>query len=261
MKGMIHKTVTISKTANIDPSVEIGPYSIIGENVIIKKNTVIGPYTFIEHSEIGENCKISNHVSLGNPGQDVKYKGQKTKVVVGNNCIIREFATIHRGSITEMTRVGNDCFLMAYSHVGHDSRIGNGVVMANCASLGGHVVIEDRAIIGALAGMHQFARVGRLSILGGGTIASQDVIPYTMSHGNHSKLYGLNRIGLVRAGFSKQTIDNIKYAYRTLFHSKLPFQKALSILEGEVKQLGPEVKHMLDFIRTTQRGICHPPKK
>ncbi|OGS22629.1 MAG: acyl-[acyl-carrier-protein]--UDP-N-acetylglucosamine O-acyltransferase [Elusimicrobia bacterium RIFOXYA2_FULL_39_19] len=256
---MIHNTAIIDKTAKLDPSVEIGPYAIIGKNVTIGKNCSVGPYTFIQYSEIGENNKISNHAAIGNDAQDMKFKGGDNKVVIGNNNNIREFVTIHRGSINEVTGMGNNCFLMAYSHVGHDSVLEDNIYMANCASLGGHVMVETGAILGALAAAHQYVRIGRLSMIGGGCMITQDILPYMLANGDRAVLYGLNRVGLKRNGISPVAIRNLKKAYWMLFESKTIFTEALKAIEkmNEEEKMGAEVTHLINFIKSSKRGICH----
>ncbi|MDI6640841.1 MAG: acyl-ACP--UDP-N-acetylglucosamine O-acyltransferase [Elusimicrobiota bacterium] len=260
---MIHKTAIVERQAEIDPSVEIGPYAIIGKDVVIKKNTVIGSYSYVEHSEIGENCKISHSVTIGAEPQDLKYKGKKTKVIVGNNCIIREYTTIHRGSHTDFTKIGSGCYLMAYSHVAHDCEVGDEVIMANCATLAGHVKIEDSAVLGGLVAVHQFCRIGKLSLVGGGAMVSKDVIPFVIASGDRARIYRLNIVGLKRKKFDEETIKNIQLAYKILFQSKMLFTDALKYLEELTKtnNLGSEVEHLIYFIKTTSRGICHPVHK
>ncbi|MBU0951808.1 MAG: acyl-ACP--UDP-N-acetylglucosamine O-acyltransferase [Elusimicrobia bacterium] len=255
---MIHPTAIVDKSAQIDKSVDIGPYAIIGKNVSIGKNTTIGPYTFIQYCQIGENNKISNHVALGNDAQDTKFKGGSNNCIIGNNNAIREFVTIHRGSINESTKVGSNCFLMAYSHVGHDSILEDNIYMANCASLGGHVLVEFGAILGALAAAHQFVRIGRLAMLGGGAMITQDILPYMLANGDRAKLYGLNKVGLRRHGITPQAIKNIKKVYWQLFESKTMFTEALKIVEKmqEEENMGEEVTHLINFVKTSKRGFC-----
>lgn len=258
---MIHPTAIVNPKANIDPTVEIGPYVIIGDSVNIGKNSSIGAYSYIEYANIGDNCKISTNVVIGTVPQDFKYKDKKTYVVIGDNVTIREFATLHRGSLTDSTKIGAGCYLMAYSHAGHDCILGKEVVLANCGSLGGHVQIDDYAIIGGLVAIHQFCKIGKLCMLGGGTIVTMDVMPYTLGVGNRVKLYGLNLVGLKRRNFSAITIEKIKNAYRILFQSKMPLTEALNQLESinkDKNQYDKEVENMIQFIHSSKRGICHP---
>jgi UDP-N-acetylglucosamine acyltransferase len=255
-KKMIHNTAIVDPTAELDSSVEVGPYAIIGKSVKIRKNTVIGAYSHIEHADIGENCNISYYVCIGAPPQDIKYAGKKTRVVIGDNCIVREYSTIHRASKTDETTVGKNCYLMSYIHIGHDCVIGDEVTMANCASLGGHTHIENYAVLGALVGVHQFSRIGELTMLGAGTMAAQDVPPYTMACGDRAELFGLNVIGLKRRKYSTEKIKSLKTAYHILFSSKKPLKEALEQLEKNEKPTA-ETKHLVDFIRSSKRGICH----
>jgi UDP-N-acetylglucosamine acyltransferase len=252
---MIHKTAIVDPDAKIGSSVDVGPYSIIGKNVTIAENTTVGAYSHIEFADIGKNCKISYYVCIGAPPQDVKYAGKKTKVVIGDNCVIREYGTIHRASDTDMTRVGNDCYLMAYIHIGHDCIVGNEVIMANCASLGGHTHIEDYAVLGALVGVHQFGRIGKLTMLGAGTMAAQDIPPYTIASGDRAKLFGLNIVGLRRKNYSPEKIRILRKAYRVLFSSKKPLKESLKQLEKDEKLI-PEVKYLVNFVKTSERGVC-----
>ena len=260
MTEIIHKTAIINKSAEIHSSVEIGEYVIIGENVSIGKGTKVGPYSFIEHSTIGENCKISHHTSIGATPQDLKYADQETKAIIGNNCTIREFTTIHRGSTTGITKVGNGCYLMAYSHIAHDCVLGDEVIMANCGTLAGHVEIEDFVIVGGLVAIHQYTRIGKLVMLGGGAMVTKDVPPFTMASGDRVRLYGLNLVGLRRHGFTSKTINRLKHAYHLLFNSRINFSAALKHLEEKHKKedFGREVDHIIGFIKMTKRGIVFP---
>ncbi len=260
---MIHKTAIVNKDIKIHDSVEIGPYAVIGENVKIGKGTKIGAFSFLEFCEIGENCKISNNVSIGNQPQDLRFKDNVTKVIIGNNCTIREFTTIHRGSHTESTKIGNNCYIMAYSHIAHDCILENDVIMANCATLAGHVTVEEGAILGGLVAVHQFCRIGKFVMVGGGAMVSKDIPPFTIASGDRARLYGINVVGLKRKGFDNAKIRNIQKAYRLLFESKLIFSDAFQILQDmhENENLGPEIEHFINFIKLSKRGICHSAHK
>jgi len=258
---MIHPTAIINPNAKIDKSVEIGPYVVIGEDVNIGKNTKIGAHAYIEYSTIGENCSISQSVCLGTPPQDFKYKNKKTLAIIGNNCTFREFATVHRGSMTDATRIGDNCYFMAYSHAAHDCVFGKEVVMANCASVGGHVFLDDYCIVGGLVAIHQFCKIGKLCMLGGGTIVTMDVPPYTLACGDRVKLHGLNVVGLKRRNFSLDTIKKIKSAYKLLFMSKKPLSEALAELEfinKDSRMYDKEVENLINFIKSSKRGVCPP---
>jgi UDP-N-acetylglucosamine acyltransferase len=254
----IHSTAIISPDAKLAEGVEIGPYSIIGSDVEIGKNTIIGPHVVIENfTHIGENCHIFQFCSIGAPPQDLKFGGEKTRVVIGNFNTIREFVTIHRSTTADIgvTIMGDHNLIMAYAHVAHNCKLGNNVVMANAATLAGHVLVEDYAIISGLTGVHQFCRVGAHCMVGGCSAAVKDIPPYTIAQGNHAKLFGLNLIGLKRRGFSDQTIKAISEAYRIIFRSKLRLKDAIKKAESEVEDL-PEAKHFIKFIKEAERGIC-----
>ncbi len=263
MKGtQIHPSAMVDHRAEIGENVIISAYAVIGPNVKIGKNTVIGSHTVIEGiTEIGENNKISNFVTIGHPPQDIKYANEPTKVIIGNNNIIREYASIHRATTKGdwKTEIGSNNFIMAYSHIAHDCKIGNYVVMANNASLAGHVIISDYAVIGGLVGIHQFVRVGESAFIGAGTLTSLDILPYSLvagkGTGNRAKFFGLNIIGLKRRGFSKETIEKIKKAYYILFQSKLLLKEAIKKVREELGEFS-EVEKIINFIETTKRGIC-----
>jgi UDP-N-acetylglucosamine acyltransferase len=210
-----------------------------------------------EGTYIGKQCQISQFASIGEAPQSVGYKGEKTFLQIGDHNIIREFVTLHRGTIKGggKTVIGNENFLMAYSHVAHDCQIGNQVVMANGATLAGHILIEDFAIIGGLSAIHQFCRVGTYAIVGGLTGVLLDIPPYTKAQGDIAKLFGLNTIGLKRANFSEETLKALKKAYRIIFRSSLTLEKAMKrVVEDEISQT-PEVQHFLQFIQCSKRGI------
>lgn len=257
---MIHPTAIIDSTANVAADVEIGPYAIIGKHVTIGTGTSIGAHTVIgDWTEIGENNHIYHLASVGPASQDLKYRGEECWTRIGNNNMIREFATIHRGTVTGIgeTVIGNGNLFMAYSHVAHDCVIGNGVVMANAATLAGHVTIEDDVIIGGLVAVHQFVAIGRNAMIGGGTMVSLDIPPYTIATSGRirdTKLRGLNLIGLKRHGFSDETIKKLKMSYKTLFMADLKLPDAIARIRSEIQDC-PEVDYLLAFIERSQRGI------
>jgi UDP-N-acetylglucosamine acyltransferase len=255
---MIHPTAIINKNAEIDEDVEIGPYSIIGEGVIIEKGTKIGAHAVIEGpSRIGKGCRIFPFASIGAIPQDLKFKGEKTELIIGDRNTFREFVTINRGTAGGggKTVIGSDGLFMAYSHVAHDCHIGNFVIMANGATLAGHITIEDHAIIGGLVAIHQFVRIGAYAMVAGFSGVSQDIPPYVLASGNRTKLYGLNIVGLKRHGFLPETIRNLKIAYRILFRSGLTMAKAIEMVRKEIKGC-QEVDHLISFIENSKRGIC-----
>jgi UDP-N-acetylglucosamine acyltransferase len=255
---MIHPTALIDPKAEIGEGVEIGPYSVIEKDVSIGEGTRIGPHVIIrEGTKIGKGCRVFQFASIGEAPQFFGYKGEKTFLQIGDRNIIREFVTLHRGTVKGggKTVIGNDNYFMAYSHVAHDCHIGNQVVMANGATLGGHILIEDHAIIGGLSAIHQFCRVGTHAILSGITGVSQDVPPYMMAAGSRAKLYGLNSVGLKRHQFSEREIKALKKAYRIIFRSGLTLEKAMkAVEEDDIFQI-PEVQHLLQFIQHSKRGI------
>ena len=255
---MIHPTAIIDSKAEIGRSVEIGPYCVIEKGVSIGEETKIGPHVVIrEGTQIGKQCQISQFASIGEAPQSVAYKGEKTSLLIGDRNIIREFITLHRGTVKGggKTVIGNENFLMAYSHVAHDCQIGDQVVMANGATLAGHIVIEDRAIIGGLVAIHQFCRVGTYALIGGLSGILLDIPPYTKAQGDRAKLFGLNTVGLKRANFSEETMRALKKAYRIIFRSGLTLEKAMKAIEEDNIFLIPEVRHLLDFIQHSKRGI------
>jgi len=257
---MIHPSAIIHEGAQLADGVEIGPYVVVGKNVTIGKGTNIGPHTVIgDWTEIGENNQIYHMASVGPASQDLKYRGEECWTRIGNNNIIREFATIHRGTVTgtSETVIGSGNLFMAYSHVAHDCRIGNGVVMANAATLAGHVTLEDNVILGGLVAVHQFTTIGAYAMIGGGTLVGLDIPPYmiaTLSK-RDAKLRGLNLVGLKRRGFSEDTISKLKKAYRTLFMADLKLPDAITRVRSEIAGC-PEVEYLLAFIERSKRGIC-----
>ena len=257
---MIHPTAVINPGAEIADDVEIGPYAIIGPHVRIGRGTSVGPHAVVEGwTEIGEENRIFQMSSVGAIPQDLKYKGEQTRLRIGNRKTIREFSTLHLGTVTGdgETTVGDDNLFMAYSHVAHDCHIGNGVVMANCATLAGHVIVEDYAIIGGLCAIHQFTRIGAHAMIGGGTMVGHDVPPYTIAATEDKRdatLRGLNLIGLKRRGFSDETISELKKAYR-LLTSDIKLREAVEKMKEELQPL-PEVLYFIAFIESAQRGVC-----
>lgn len=254
----IHPTAIVAQRAVLGEDVSVEPYAIVGEDVKIGSGTWIGAYAVLEGwTEIGENCQIHHHAVIGSPPQDIKYRGEKTLVQIGDNTIIREFATINRATtgFGGRTVLGKGDFIMAYAHVAHDCLIGNHVIMANLATLAGHVEVEDYAIIGGLTAVHQFVKIGKYAIVGGCSAVLKDIPPYVKAQGNRAKLYGLNTVGLHRHGFSPDTMRRLKEAYRILFQSGLNTSQALERVEREVKPC-PEVEYLIAFIKSSKRGIC-----
>ena len=255
----IHSLAVVHKNARIGEDVTIGPFAIIGEHVVLGNGCEVGPHAVIDGcTEIGEGCKFYPGASIGSPPQDLKYKGEKTRLSIGSYNIFREYVTVNTGTVNGggVTKLGNHCLMMAYSHVAHDCRIGDHVIIANCAALSGHITIEDHAIIGGLSGLHQFVRIGAHGILGGCSGVAQDVPPYMMASGERAKIYGLNSVGLKRGNFPEDTIKALKQAYRILFRSKLSITHAIERVNAEVPNCH-EVRHLIEFIESSERGICH----
>ena len=253
----IHSSAVVHPSAELAEDVEIGPFCLVGEKVRIGRGTCLMAQVVVaQNTIIGEDCRIFPFASLGTPPQDIKYRGEDTWLIIGNNNLIREFVTINRGTLHGggRTTIGDDNFLMAYVHIAHDCHIGNHVIMANAATLAGHIDIEDHAIIGGLSAIHQFVRIGAYSLVGGASGISQDVVPYVSAVGNRARLYGLNLVGLRRHNFSEDTIHHLKRAYRIIFRSGLLLSEALARAEEELGSV-PEVNHMLEFIRKSRRGI------
>lgn len=254
----IHPTAIVSPDATLAEGVEVGPYSIIGPDVHIGEGTVIGPHVVIEsRTDIGEACRISQFASIGGDPQDLKYRGEETRLVIGSHNTIKEYVTINRATVSDIgvTIIGDHNLLMAYCHVAHNCKLGSHIVMANAANLAGHVHVDDHAIIGGLTGVHQFTRIGAHCIIGGASAVTKDVPPFVTASGNFAKLYGLNMIGLKRRGFADETIGALKEAYRIVFRSSLLLAAAIKKAEREVDDL-PEVRQFLDFLRKSERGIC-----
>ncbi len=240
------------------PGVKIGPYSVIGEHVQIGEGTLIDSHVVVEGwTVIGQRCHLFPFVSIGAAPQAMRYKGEPTELIIGNDNIIREFVTIHRATIEGggKTVVGHGNIVMAYSHIAHDCKIGNQVIMANASTLAGHIEVEDFAIVGGLVAIHQYVRVGCYAIIGGASGVPQDVPPYMIAAGNRAKLFGLNSIGLKRHKFPESTVTILKQAYRILFRSHLPLNRAMEKIKGEVPDL-PEIQHLLAFLKGSKRGFC-----
>ncbi|NJD56999.1 MAG: acyl-ACP--UDP-N-acetylglucosamine O-acyltransferase [Nitrospirae bacterium] len=258
MKTKIHETALIDQKAEIGTGVEIGPYCIVKKGVRVGRNTRLISHVILEgDTEIGEGCTLHPFSCIGLPPQDMKYKGELTRLIVGNNNTIREYVTIHRASVggDETTTVGNNNFLMAYVHVAHNCKIGNNIIMANAATLAGHVLVEDFAVIGGLVAIHQFTRIGQYAMVGGFSGIGQDIPPYMVASGARAKLFGPNMIGLKRHGFSDETVNTIKKAYKTLFREKRTLKDAIKKVYDDFPE-SPEIEHLITFIEKNKRGIC-----
>ncbi len=251
----IHPTAIIDPTAQIDPSTAVGPYTVIGPDVQIGKNNKIGPFCVIENTTMGDNNELIASAFVGVKPQDLSYKDEHTRVVIGNGNKIRECVTIHRSTFVDKpTTLGNNNLLMANSHLAHDVQMGNNCIVANSTGIAGHVIVEDRAVISGLVGIHQFSRIGTLAMISGGTMATLDIPPYLIAQGERAKLIGLNIVGLRRAGFDRKVILEIKNAYKLMFRSGKRLEEAMAELEA-APHCG-EVQHLIDFCRASKRGVA-----
>jgi UDP-N-acetylglucosamine acyltransferase len=252
----IHSTAIVAPDAEIDPDVEVGAFAIIGEGCVVGADSVISPRATLERNvTLGRGVKVGIGSVIGGPPQDLKFAGEETTVEIGDGTVIREYATINRGTAHSFkTIVGQNCLLMSYIHIAHDCRIGNGVILSNVVQLAGHVTIDDKAIISGLSAVHQFARIGRHSFIGGCSRVSKDIPPFLKAVGNPVKLYGLNTIGLQRSGMDDGTIRELKRAYRLLFRSDLNVSQAIERAQTELEPL-PEVQELIRFVEASERGV------
>lgn len=252
----IHPTAIISPDADIAADADIGAFAIVGEGCTVGPGSVIAPRATLERNvTLGRSVKVGIGSIVGGAPQDLKYAGEETTVEIGEGTVIREYVTINRGtSHSFKTTVGKNCLLMSYVHIAHDCQIGNGVILSNVVQLAGHVTIEDKAIISGLSAVHQFARIGHHSFIGGMSRVSKDIPPFLKAVGNPVKLYGLNTIGLQRSGIDEETIRELKRAYRLLFRSDLNVTQAIERAQTELEPL-PEVKELISFVEASERGV------
>ena len=252
----IHPTAIVHPNARVGAGTTIGPYVTIGEHVTIGRDCRIGASAVIDGwTEIGDANEIFPMASVGLIPQDLKFGGERTRLVIGNRNVIREFATIHRGTAGGggLTSIGDHNLFMAYAHIAHDCHVGNETIFGNGATLAGHVVVEDYANVGAFSGVHQFCRVGRHAFIGGYSVVTKDALPFAKTVGNRARIYGLNTIGLVRRRFSQDAIAKLRRAYRYLLHSNT--SRALAQIERDPGLQCDEVQYVVDFIRTSSRGV------
>ncbi len=251
----IHPTAIIHEGAKLDPTVEVGPYAVIGENVTIKAGTVVQAHAFIDgHTTIGENCKIFPFACVGMPTQDLKYDGGITYVEIGDGTTLREFSTVHLGTRDgEVTKVGKNCLVMAYCHIAHGCEVGNDVIMSNSAMLAGEVKVEDKAVISGMLGVHQFVRIGTMSMTGASRV-SKDVPPYMIVAREPAETVGLNLVGLQRRGVSQESIAALKKAFRIIWHEGLNRRDAIEKVREEIHGCA-EVDHLVEFIESSERGV------
>ncbi|MCD6292066.1 MAG: acyl-ACP--UDP-N-acetylglucosamine O-acyltransferase [Deltaproteobacteria bacterium] len=255
----IHPTAILSNQTLIAEDVIIGPYAVIEGEVQIGKGTVIEHHATVKgKTVIGSSCRVYPYALVGTDPQDLKHQEGRSELIIGDQTVVREYATISRGTAHGggITSLGSHNFIMAYSHIAHDCQFGNHIILSNGATFGGHSEVGDHAIIGGLSAVHQFCRIGAYAFIGGASGVSQDIPPYVLANGNHTKLYGLNSEGLRRHKFSKETIRTINQAFRIIFRTTgLSLAKAIERVENEVEPI-PEVKNMINFIKESNRGIC-----
>jgi UDP-N-acetylglucosamine acyltransferase len=255
---MIHPTAIIDPTARIPGSCSIAPYCVLGAEVELGESCELMSHVVIHGpAKIGSNNRFFPFCAIGIEPQDVTYKGEKTRVEIGDHNVIREYVTINRGTAKGggVTRIGSHTLLMAYSHIGHDSVIGDRAMLVNGATLAGHVTVEEWAVVGALCPVHQFVRIGAHSYIGGGTVITKDVLPFSKCvTPRHTQTYGMNAVGLERRGFSQERIRKIHHAFRVLLNSKLNTTQALEKLKAEGDQ-GEDVAMLLEFVETAERGV------
>ena len=254
----IHATAVVHPTASIHPEAEIGPFAVLGESVVVGARTRVGAHAVIEGPTVlGEDNVVHAHAALGGPPQDLKYRGEPTRLLVGNRNVFREFMTAHRGTVTGHyeTVIGDDNLFMAYAHVAHDCVVGSRTVFANSASLSGHVHVEDDVILGGFVVVKQFLRIGRFAYVGGMTPVNKDVLPFTWTSSDRdTKAYKINGVGLSRKGYSAERVASLQKAYRILHRNRHDHAAAMTAL-GELAATAPDVQVLLDFIESSKAGI------
>jgi UDP-N-acetylglucosamine acyltransferase len=253
---VVHPTAILDPGAELGEGVEIGPWVIVGPQVCIGDRCRIGPRARLQRNvRLAQEVSVGDGSILGGDPQDLKYKGEETWVEIGAGTIIREYSTINRGTTQSYrTSVGARCFIMSYVHLAHDCHLGDEVVIANGTQLAGHVTIQDRAVLSGLNAVHQFVTIGAYAFVGGGSRVNQDIPPYVKAVGNPMELYGLNSIGLQRAGFSGETVAALKRAYRLFFNSDLNLSQALERARSDLPPF-PEVERFLAFVESSERGV------
>ena len=257
----IHPTAIVAEGAQIPESCTVGPYCTIGANVVLGEECELVSHVVLDgHLTMGNRNRVFPFACLGVAPQDLKYAGEPTRAVIGDDNTIREYVTISRGTAGGggVTTIGSGCLIMAYTHIGHDSSIGNGCILANSATLAGHVTVEDYAVVGALCPVHQFCRIGKYSYIGGGTTITQNVLPYSLTsieRNNHA--YGLNKVGLERRGFTPEQMKELRAAYRLLLASKMNTSQALEAMRETIAagNAGEHVAYLADFIANSERGV------
>lgn len=257
MSKFIHEAAIVHPSADIGEGCHIGPFCTVGEKVVLGRGVRLDSHVVVDgFTEIGDETHVSPFASIGLAPQDLKYAGEETRVRIGRRNHIREFVTIHRGTAGGggLTQIGDGNLLMAQAHVAHDCSLGDEIIMANAATLAGHVQIDDRANIGAYSGVHQFCRVGLEAFVGGYSVVVKDAPPFAVIQGNHAKCYGLNRVGMKRRGYPKEAIEKLHHAYHLLLSAKLNTSQALERIKAEITDC-KEVDLLVNFYETTKRGV------
>jgi len=249
----IHSTAIVDQNCELADDVTIGPYSIIRHSTIIGPGAVVDAHVLLEHTTVGENCAIGYGAAIGGPPQDQSYRGEPTRVIIGNRNVIREYVTIHRATGQGATTIGDDNLLMASTHLGHNCEVGNLVTISTLSGMSGHTIIEDRAIIGGMVGSHQRVRVGKLAMVSGFSKMSQDVPPFSLVDGKPARVIGPNLVGLRRAGMNAETRQAIQRAFRLIYRSDLELLKALARVSDELGHV-PEVVYLVDFLHRMRNG-------
>jgi UDP-N-acetylglucosamine acyltransferase len=257
MSVYVHPSAVVGPRAEVGEGSHVGPYCTVGDEVRLGARVRLESHVVVDgRTEVGDDTHVFPFASVGLEPQDLKYRGEPAETRIGSRNKIREFVTIHRG--TEgggmLTSIGDDCLLMAQAHVAHDCLIGNGVIMANAATLAGHVRIEDGANVGAYSGVHQFCRVGREAYVGGYSVVVKDALPFALTVGNHARCYGLNTVGMKRRNYPTATVEALHHAFRLLLSSKLNTTQALERIRTEIAD-SPEVEELVRFIESSQRGV------
>ncbi len=257
MSARIHPTAIVSPDARLGDGVEVGPWAVIGESCVLGDECVLSPRAVLERNvRLGDGVRVGIGSVIGGEPQDLKFQGELTCVEIGDGTVVREYATINRGTAESLkTTVGRNCFIMTYVHLAHDCHLGDGVIISNGTQLAGHVTIEDRAIISGLCAIHQFVKIGAYSFIGGASRVPQDIPPYLKAVGNPIKLYGLNSVGLQRANFEPAVLRELKRAYRLFFRSELNVSQAMERANTELEMF-PEVRHFLSFVDGSGRGVA-----
>jgi UDP-N-acetylglucosamine acyltransferase len=254
---ILHPTAQVDPAARLGDGTSVAAFSVIGADVSLGPGCEVGPQAVIEGPTVmGARCKVFPFACIGMAPQDLKYRGERTTIEIGDDNIFREGVTVHRGTQGGggVTRIGSGNLLMAQTHIAHDCQVGSGVIFANAATLAGHVVVEDNATIGAFSGVHQFCRVGEHAYIGGYSVITQDALPFVLTVGNRAKSFGINVVGLERKNFPPDSIQALRQAYRILFRSKLNLDQALDRLQNELAGQ-KEVARMAAFIRGSKRGV------